>query len=212
MEPFIKSYQFNFIRVQTRNLVSGYSTVNDTDVLDALKYSSQDKVLSIFPNITEEQRALLNEILAVEEEMQADMFLAKLKPYVIPFKEVTDKTLKKLFPKVKKLKAPNFDDIDFKELSYFGWNDKGSDKKFMIADFDGKLIGIQGTFTPSNKKGICALCNRHEEVGMFLAEVKGSEQGTFIKRGNYICQDSQKCNHNLTTLDKLHGFIALLRK
>lgn len=41
-----------------------------------------------------------------------------------------------------------------------------------------------------------------------MIEVKGPQQGTFVKRGNYICQDPQACNKNITTLDQLHDFIA----
>ncbi|HEY4552341.1 MAG TPA: elongation factor G-binding protein, partial [Bacillaceae bacterium] len=48
-------------------------------------------------------------------------------------------------------------------------------------------------------------------VGMFMTETKGQAAGTFVKRGNTICQDSQVCNENLTSLDKLEAFIELLK-
>jgi hypothetical protein len=59
---------------------------------------------------------------------------------------------------------------------------------------------------------MCALCNRFEELGMFICETKGSVQGIFIKRGNYICQDSQKCNQNMINLEKLHAFIDHIKR
>lgn len=131
---------------------------------------------------------------------------------MIPFKEVTEKTIKKLFPKAKKIKVPILEDMDLNEISYWGWNDKGSNKKYIVAHHDHKHVGLQGTFKSINKKGICALCNHHEEIGMFLSETKGLAIGTFIKRGNYICEDSQKCNQNITTLDKLNDFIERITR
>ena len=73
-------------------------------------------------------------------------------------------------------------------------------------------LGLHGTIKPTNKKGICAICSRFEEVGMFMSETKGTVQGTFIKKGNYICLDSMKCNQNITTLDKMNDFIERLNK
>lgn len=34
----------------------------------------------------------------------------------------------------------------------------------------------------------------------------------FYNGGNYICVDSQKCNQNITSLDKLHHFIEVKLK
>jgi hypothetical protein len=210
MEPFIRSDQYNFIKAQTKILINGHSTVNDRDVLNALKSLAIEKVVNLFSDISEEQMQLLNPIMKVEDKENAQEFLLKLKPYVIPFKEITDKTIKKLFPKAKKLKVPSLEDIDLKETSYLGWTDKGSNKKYIIANFDNKLIGLQGTIKSTSQTGICALCNAHEETAMFISQTKGSGKDTFTKRGNYICQDSQKCNQNIITLDKLNDFILRL--
>lgn len=210
MEPFIRSDQYNFIRTQTQVLMNGHLSVNDRNVLHALKLITIEKVLQLFDDISDEQKQLLNPILNVEDRAGAEEFLSQVEPYVIPFKNVTEQTIKKLFRKAKKLKVPSLEEIELKELSYLGWNDIGSNKKYIVAEYDHKLIGLQGTFRNSSQKGICALCNGFEEVGLFVSESKGSEKGTFTKRGNYICQDSQTCNHNLTSLDKLHDFIERL--
>jgi hypothetical protein len=212
MEPFMLSDQYNFVRLQTQHLVNGHATVNDSGVLDALKALVKEKVFNMFEELNEEQMELLDPIVAIEEKAQAEAFLEKLNPYVIPFKTVSEQTVKKLFPKAKKLKLPDMESINFKELSYFGWDDKGSNKKYIIAPRDNKLVGLHGAFRSSNKKGICALCNRHEEVGMFMAEVKASSDGTYTKRGNYICCDSWACNRNITNRGKLDDFIELLKK
>ena len=46
--------------------------------------------------------------------------------------------IKKLFPKAKKLKLPDMEEMDMKEISYLSWIDKGSSRKFIIA----KMIKI----------------------------------------------------------------------
>ncbi|MFT4414693.1 FusB/FusC family EF-G-binding protein [Fredinandcohnia humi] len=209
MEPFIKSDQYNFIRKQTETILSSYNTVNDTAVLNAVCSISQEKVLNLFPNITDNQKQLLMPILDIKNPGNAEEYLSAIKPYVIPFKDISEATIKKLFPKMKKLKVPKLE-LDYLETTYIHWHDKGSNKNFMIVPLHTKQIGVIGTFTPANKKGICTICNKIEEVGMFISEKKGSVPGTFVKKGNYICKDPMKCNKNLTSLDKLHEFVTLL--
>ncbi|MDM5226799.1 FusB/FusC family EF-G-binding protein [Cytobacillus sp. NJ13] len=211
MEPFIRNDQYNFIKYQTQVLINGHATVNDTGVLNTLKSLSSEKVLGLFEELSEEQKQLLSPIIDIKERDQADAFLAQIKEYVIPFASLTEQSIKKLFPKAKKLKIPALEDIDFREISYLGWDDKGTNRKYMISLLDGRLTGIYGTFKPLSKKGICAICSKFEETGMFLTETKGTQLGTYTKKGNYICQDSQKCNENLNSLQKLHDFIGRLK-
>lgn len=211
MEPFIRVDQFQFISSQTQHLINGYTSVNDRKVLNALKSTVYDKVLNLFHHINEDQKQLVDQIIEVEDHVKAEEYLSSLKTYVIPFKIVPEQTLKKLFPKAKKLKLPDLSDLDLKEITYLGWNEKGTNKKYIIALKPNGFIGLEGSFTPSSKKGICTLCSRHSQVGLFMSETKGASQGTYTRRGNYICQDSMKCNVALTSLDKLDGFIELLK-
>ncbi|MFD9628578.1 FusB/FusC family EF-G-binding protein [Peribacillus muralis] len=211
MEPFIRSEQFNFIKLQTQILINGHATANDRDVINTLKTIAKERVLSIFSELSAEQKQLLDPVDTIKDPAQAENFLLQIKPYVVSFKEITEKTIKKLFPKAKKLKAPLLEHIDLREISYLGWDDGGSGKKFIIATQHDKFTGLHGTIKPANKKGICAICSRFEEIGMFMSETKGTAQGTFIKKGNYICLDSMKCNQNITTLDKMNDLIARLK-
>ncbi|HLO12924.1 MAG TPA: FusB/FusC family EF-G-binding protein, partial [Pseudoneobacillus sp.] len=119
--------------------------------------------------------------------------------------------VKKLFPKAKKLRLPDLHDMDLKEVTFLGWNDKGTNKKYIIANQPNGFIGLEGSFTPASKKGICTLCSKHSNVGLFMSETKGTVQGTYTRRGNYICQDSMKCNENIISLEKLEGFVELLK-
>lgn len=210
MEPFMNSHEYNFIKAQAQAVINGHANSSDRSVLRAIKEMATEKVFQLFPNLTEEQRQLLSPIQQIEDRAQAKKLLAELSPYVIPFRVVTEQTLKKLFPKVKKLKPPKADEIEWKEISYLGWFDEGSSKKYIVTYMDDKLIGVHGTFTSINQKGVCALCNDFADLGMFIAEVKTSGDGTYLKKGNYICEDSQQCNHNLTDLDKLHEFVRTM--
>ncbi|MGG1660112.1 FusB/FusC family EF-G-binding protein [Brevibacillus sp. NRS-1366] len=211
MEPFIKSHHYNFIRAQAQILINGHANSSDTAVLNALKDIAKEKVFHLFNELSDEQKELLTPIQTIENKADKKKFLAEIYPFVIPFREVTEQTLKKLFPKVKKLKVPKLETLDWKEMSYLGWIDEGSNKKYIVTYLENKLIGIHGTFTSINQKGVCALCNGYEELGMFIAEVKGSGDGTFLKKGNYICEDSQQCNRNITAVDKLHDFVLRIK-
>ncbi|TDL30837.1 elongation factor G-binding protein [Jeotgalibacillus sp. S-D1] len=210
MNPFIRNDQYNFIQEQTQLLVNGHASVQDNGVLDALNSHSAEKVYKLFTDLTVEQTEVLEPILKVKNKEQAERFLSQIKPYLVSFKPVKEQSIKKLFPKVKKLKTPLMENVKWKEISYLGWDDPGTQKKYILAYFNNRLTGLQGSFKPSNKKGYCALCHKQEDVGMFMTEMKGSVQGTFVKRGNYICKDSEECNRNITSLDKLHDFIWLM--
>ncbi|WP_052345907.1 FusB/FusC family EF-G-binding protein [Paucisalibacillus sp. EB02] len=208
--PFLRHDQYNFIKFQLKIIVHAHSTIKDEEVINTVKLSSMDKIFSLLPNLTENQQALLSKIVDIEVHNQAELFLTELKSYVIPFRNTTEKTLTKLFPKVKKFKGPDLNAIDYREISYIGWYDIRSERKFLVTEHNEKLIGFQGTFMKSIK-GICSLCNQYEDVGLFMANVRTGKE-TYTNRGNYICVDSHKCNQNLTTLDKLHYFIELLGK
>lgn len=211
MEPFISPSQYHFIRFQVKKLVNGYANSHDNDVRKALKSIVSENVQHEWPHLTAEQNELMEPITEIEDKEKADIFLAQIKSYVIPF-NVTDKQIIKLFPKVKKLKVPSFEEVDMRDISYLSWIDKGTLEKYIVTRRDDKLIGIKGSFTRSNQKGICSLCNQYGDLGMFLAEKKGRIQGSMMKRGNYICSDSQICNENLMSLDKLYTFVERLKR
>jgi Elongation factor G-binding protein, N-terminal/FBP C-terminal treble-clef zinc-finger len=207
MEPFIRNDQYNFIMYQTQVLINGYATVNDLGVIQALKGLVKDKVTNLFDELSQSQLSTLDSIVDIRDTDHAEDFLIGLKPYVIPFPSVSDASLKKLFPKVKKLKTPDCGNIDFRNLSYLGWNDYGQERKYIVAEHEGKLKGFKGTFRSSSKKGICTICNTFGSIGFYLSESKTSSRGTFVKKGNYICQDSDECNEKLKDKEKLDDFI-----
>lgn len=95
MDPFIRVDQFQFINKQTQHLINGYASVNDRKVLNALKSTVYDKVLNLFNDMDTEQKQLVDQIIQVEDHSKAEDYLSSLKSYVIPFKNVTEQTLKK---------------------------------------------------------------------------------------------------------------------
>lgn len=209
-EVFIRNDQFNFIKHQTRILVTGHATANDSDVLNVLGYLLLDKVLKLFPEADKDQKWLLQPFVQIKNEASAEAYLEHLKPYVQPFPSISGQQVKKMFPKAKKMKGPDFDAVDLKEISYLSWTE-GPGQMYLIAKAGEALTGIEGTFSRSGKMGICHICNRHGEVGMFTAKVKGTSQEAYIRRGNYICRDSHVCNQWVDTLERLNGFMEQLQ-
>jgi hypothetical protein len=60
MEPFIRSDQYNYIKAQTQLLVNGYGTVNDPNVLKALKSLAQERTFMLFDDIGPEEMSKTN--------------------------------------------------------------------------------------------------------------------------------------------------------
>ncbi|MBU9674761.1 FusB/FusC family EF-G-binding protein [Planococcus sp. CP5-4] len=211
VDAFIRNDQFNFIKNQAKILVHGKAASNDREIVEVLRHLAQEKVFGLFPTVTEAQASLLGELKDIADQAQADAYLEQLEPYLLPFKQVAPAELKRLFPKAKKLKGPKLESLDFKRTSYLGWIES-SNLMCVVTEQNGQLYGIHGIFTRSSKQGICSICNRHSEVGMFIAKTKGSIQDHFIKRGNYICQDSETCNEHIDTLERLAEFVGRLQK
>ncbi|WP_047980244.1 FusB/FusC family EF-G-binding protein [Ornithinibacillus contaminans] len=210
MEAFIHVDQFNFIKRQVLDIVNAHVTSNDKGVVHTFISLAVERVDALFPEMIAEQKQLLTPIPLIDDKEKAEKFFADIKPYVIPF-HVTEQGIKKLFPKVKKLKVPELEKLDLQEICYLSWIDYSMNKKFIITRSNGKLVGVHGTFDPIKQKGICAICNGHEEVGLFLTEKKGQVLGTYTKKGNYICRDSDVCNQNITAIEHLHDFVSRLK-
>lgn len=210
-KAFIRNDQYNFIKDQTKILLTAQTSTNDAEVLNVLRHLVHEKVQKLFPILTEVQKKILQPLVQINELSEAEFFLEQLQPYIIPFNVVTGQELKKLFPKVKKLKGPKIEAINFQKISYLGWTES-SNLRYLIADMNGQLLALQGGFTRSQKQGICTVCKCYSEVGLFIAKTKSSGNDQFIKRGNYICQDAAVCNDNIKTLDQLAEFVGQFQK
>ena len=136
-----------------------------------------------------------------------EQYLDELKETVLPFKEPSTPQVTKAFRKVKKLKIPEWENMDLRNNTYVGWNDAGTQKKFILAYRENKLIGVHGTLSPTIVKGVCSICQTITNVSMFLATTKSGGDGTYTKKGNYICHDSDTCNQQLTQPEYLEAFM-----
>ncbi len=209
-EQFMRNDQFNFIKRQVQQLVNGHGTVNDERVISALESLSIERVVDLFTDITDEHKEMLNKIVEIVDKEEAEQFLLELESYVIPFSKPSEQKLKKLFPKVKKLKLPS-EGLDYHKMSFLSFDDIGTKKRYIIVPTPKGMMGLSGTYKETNIKQICAICNRLTNVCMFMTKTKGDGIGTYTKKGNYICQDTTDCNHHLVTLDKLVEFVENVR-
>ncbi|MFM1655832.1 FusB/FusC family EF-G-binding protein [Brevibacillus sp. B_LB10_24] len=209
IEPFIRNHQYNFIKKQADILQK--ATVSDPKVLEAVRYSAQAKVTDLFPDVTDSHRRLLESISSIKDAGDFQTYLRSLAPYLVEFPQVTEKQIKKRFPKNKKLKVPDLAAIDYHYVTYLGWIDAATNKLFIVYHLQGEVIGIEGKFTMANKKNTCALCHGHGEVALFSAVSKAkavhSSPDYYKAIGNYICIDSQECNKRITDVTVLERFI-----
>ncbi|MFP7494601.1 FusB/FusC family EF-G-binding protein [Terribacillus saccharophilus] len=205
-QAFIRNDQYNVIARQVSHIINAQATVNHADTMDGVRLHAYSKVEAMLPEMTEEQKTLLHRLFELEDELEAEAFLAELKQYIIPFRRVSKKTVEKLFPKAKKLQMPDFDALDFQRLSYIGWFDTRAHKQHLIVAYQGKLKGISGVLDNSCIQGICSICNCLDDVSLFVTRVKSGKE-TYVNRGNYICKDSQSCNEQLTDIGKLETFL-----
>ncbi|MDA9471189.1 FusB/FusC family EF-G-binding protein [Enterococcus sp. 5H] len=208
MNKKIQPYQFNFIRKQGHILLQAHLSVNDKQTIKTLQAIVLEKINNQFVENNAEIQPLLDGFLeAATSKPRLEQFLEVLKEEVIPFDPPSKQQLTKLFKKTKKLKIPDWDTMDLRDYTFYSWNDSGKQQKFIIASIDGQLVGVQGTISPTTQKGICPLCHETSEVSLFMSKVKESGDGLYTKRGNYICYDSDKCNHNIERTDELNDFI-----
>ncbi|MFC6180759.1 FusB/FusC family EF-G-binding protein [Lactiplantibacillus daowaiensis] len=212
MQPTITAYEYSTITQQVNHLVSVNRSVNDRQVRAAILAQTLDCITPLLPSAAPATEAFLTG-LQVDWLTRADaaQLLETLVPMVVPFPQLTAKQLAKLFRKVKKLKQPTWADLKRYELTYLGWNDGGNQKKYLVAPYHDQLIGIQGELSPKTVKGVCAICQTIGNVALFMATTKASGLGTYTKKGNYICRDSNQCNRQLTDPQALTDFLTVVQ-
>ncbi|MCA0970208.1 FusB/FusC family EF-G-binding protein [Halobacillus litoralis] len=211
MESFIRADQYHYIEKQTASLVNSHSSTNDQAVASAMMAITQEKVVDAFLDLTEEQQQMIAQVNQIKDEADALFFLSRLKQYIIPFPNLTEKEIKDLFPKVKRLQVPDLTQVPWNHISYLSWNEPGSGRKYIITHQNDEWTGLKGDFLPSNKTGICAICHETESVGLFTTTNQKSRSEETVSRGNYICQNSVQCNHNIKNRKPLDQFVERLK-
>lgn len=217
MEPFLQNHQYNRIAQQAKSLLSALQTSNDRKVVEAARYSALTKAVEACPGMNAEQLKLVERMgeLSSTEEFQA--YLAELAACAVKFPVLTESKIKSLFPKIKKLRMPDLAGLEERSFTYLGWTDTSANRLLLVyprAQQPGELVGIEGRFVATNKKGVCAFCNRTGDTALFtvVAKHKISQLPDYYKAvGQYICLDSNACNARITELDALERLVEAVK-
>lgn len=212
MNAFIKKHEYNYIKKCMEDLNNAYKGTSDTNIIEATKSYICDKILNIFPNLSEEEKELLD-ITKINDPLYIDSYLSSLKEYVYGMPIPTTNQLSKLFKKEKKLKLPNLDKETSKKV-YLGWFEESTRKLFVAYNMNDKLVGMTCTLTShsSNNTHMCALCNRmakEDEIAFVSAICKTNYtgEGAYKSIGFDVCIDSKKCNERITSTKKLEEIL-----
>lgn len=209
MNQKIYPHQYHALHQQINDLINAYQSVNDLQTIQVYQALIFEKIDELFFDRPTEIEQLKSELLDKRlTKARAQRILEPIKELVIPFEKPSAKQVQKAFRKVKKLKAPDFDALDLRDYSYIGFDDAGSQKKYLLYyDRQNKLQGIVGQMSPNTIKNVCSICNRIGNVALFLSTTKATAEGTYTKKGNYICTDSHQCNCQLHELENMHQFM-----
>lgn len=213
--PFIRNHKYNLIKKQAMHLHHTCNTVSDPKIVESIRNSVQTKILEAFPAATEMQKQTFDKILTLHTAIELDQFLRSLETHLeSSFEQLTEQQIRKLFPKIKKLKVPDISVIDSRYITYLGWTDIATNKMFLVYQLNGRLVGVEGRFTVGNKKSVCFLCNKHEDVALFTAVVKSKPAKVspdyYKAIGNYMCVNSETCNKNIQDVTTLETFIRTI--
>ncbi|MGE8205478.1 FusB/FusC family EF-G-binding protein [Heyndrickxia sp. NPDC080065] len=208
-EKFIKNEQLNFIKKQIALIKDSTKKNVAPSVLAAVIDLANAKILDLFPNAALDQQEMLD-LSGLKTDHEYELYIERLTAFLLPFPRITEQQLKKMFPKNKKLKLPDISKINHSQLTYLSWNDLGSNKKFIVYELDGKMVGIECKFTPASKNNICSFCNSFGKVAYFttVTKAKKSKNPDYYKAiGNFICVDSSECNKKITNIEYLTTFL-----
>ncbi|WEG73954.1 FusB/FusC family EF-G-binding protein [Vagococcus intermedius] len=209
MPQIIKPHDFNYIKEQTYHLINAYQSVNDPRTIATFEGLIEEKINRRLKEKYEKVDLFLEQVMTPSmTKTRADSYLSQLQTEVLPLEQPSDKQIQKCFRKVKKLKIPDISKWELTRYSYLSWTDSGSQKKYMMAPINQQFVGLYGHFEPSIKKGICAVCQHEANVSLFLTTTKAGADGSYTKKGNYICVDSDQCNYQLTSLKGITEFFA----
>ncbi len=208
----MKKHEYNYIRKCLDDLNNAFKGCVDINIIEATKAYIQEKILYIFTNLSEEEKELLN-INKITDSSHLDRYLAELNQYVYGMPNITNAQISRLFKKEKKLKLPNLNAQDSKNV-YLGWIDKSTRKLFVTYNMNDKLIGMACRITNhvSNNSHRCVLCNRiggENEVAFVspICKTSNTAEGAYRSIGFDMCLDSEKCNERIASIEMLEKLL-----
>lgn len=212
MKTFIKKHEYNYIKKSLSDLNNTFRTCIDIKTIETHRDSIHEKVLSLFTNLSEEEKALLD-ISKINDPLYIDKYLDELNEYVYGMPTITTAQINKLFKKEKKFKLPSPAALDSKKV-YLGWVDESTRKLFLVYHMNGKPIGMVCRIPncTSNNVHMCTFCNHvgGENEVTFVSPVcktANAESGGYRSIGFNICLDSQKCNERIASTEKLEKIL-----
>lgn len=204
-------YELIFVKKQVDKLVNSYRSLNDSSTIQTLQGLAQENITMVLKEENLFSQTIEQFMDQQLTKVKAEKIINELKDFVIPFEQPSEKQLIKLFKKIKKFKQPNWTEYDLRDFNYIGWNDKGTQRKYIVLYHNKQLVGFSSILSPNIHKGACAICNEISDVSLFLSTTKSSGDGTYTKKGNYICHDSIRCNYQMSHLEGLMNFIDTIK-
>lgn len=212
MTATIEPYQFVTLKRISKQLINTYKTVSDDQTIAAIQMMTLDKMDQLFPVINDAVKHFSLQLMDKKMTFkQLEFALAEIKQIVMPFTQPSDQAIQGLFKKIKKLSLPDWEKLDLSEATYIGWQDSATQRKFLIAEIEGTLRGVSGVQSSKGIKNMCAICQQTEYVSLFLAKTKTAGDGTYTKKGNYICVDSMSCNQQIEQKVALNHFFEMTK-
>lgn len=212
MKAFIKKHQYNYIKKCLYDLNNAFKNCVDINIVETTKAYIQDKILSIFTNLSEEEKNILN-INKINDPLHIDTYLRDLDQYVYGMPDITNEQIRKLFKKEKKLKLPDLQAEDSKNV-YLGWIDESTRKLLIVYNMNGKFISMSCRLPNSNfnNSNVCAICNHigfENEVAFVspVCKTASSNRDAYRSIGFYMCLDSAKCNERIVSVEKLEKIL-----
>ncbi|GKV69709.1 elongation factor G-binding protein [Sporosarcina sp. NCCP-2716] len=204
-ENFIRNEHYNYISKQAALMRQSTQQHLTPAVRESLLALCAERIMTCIPRLSEEQKQLLD-FSSLRTNDQYDQALSRLDSCRLSFPEVTEPQLKKLFPKRKKLKLPALANSDLERTTYLSWVDSRSNRMYLLYVWDGRMEGIECTFSPNFIQNTCSICHHQEQVTMFSTvtkERKANNPDYYRAIGNLICTDSAVCNRNITDTEPL---------
>ncbi|MGO3468919.1 MAG: FusB/FusC family EF-G-binding protein [Weissella hellenica] len=208
----IQPYQYMKVNDIVYNLVHQYQSVNDLRTVSALQELAAEEIRETIPGDEPIVEQLILNIMDRRLRHRAtEKMVQTLQAFIVPFATPNKKQIQQTFKKAKKLMLPDLSVVDWRDYTFFAWNDVATRRKYILYYEQEELLGLVGDVSSPIVRGYCSICQHEENVTMFLALNKRHGDGRYTKKGNYICVDSLQCNRNLHERVLFDRFVTTIK-
>lgn len=214
MKLTIKRIEYNHVVKCLRDLNQAFANCVDEKVVQATQGYLQEKIYNHIDDLTPEREELLD-IMNLTNQLEIDVYLENLKPYIESLPKITNNQIKKIFKKDKKLRIPKFTEEDYKG-AYLSWVDDSTRKLYVLFYMENKYVGMACRIpNPSNRNiHVCSVCHKigeNNDVAFVSPVCKSRDQdkGAYRSIGFEMCLHGDKCNERIMHTERLE---AILKK